>query len=144
MNRKEFIQSCTFSCLGLLGAAALLQNCTPSKYIQVSRENDQLKVAKSEFVNLKKNKTSKYLIVKANTIPYPIVVYRFSDTDYTALLLQCSHQGSELNVNGDILTCPAHGSEFGNKGEVIQGPADQKLQNYKVTSDADHIYINLA
>jgi len=143
VNRKEFIQTCAFSCLGAVGVSAFLTACTPTKYLQVNPENDRLKIAKSEFLELKKNKARRYVIVKTARLDHPVIIYRFSESEYSALLLQCTHQGNELNVNGDLLTCPAHGSEFGNKGEVVQGPAEQKLQSFLVSTDANNIYIQL-
>ncbi|MFY9308646.1 MAG: Rieske (2Fe-2S) protein [Bacteroidia bacterium] len=144
MDRKEFIKNCGYSCLGLMGLS-LLDSCTSVKYVQTGSENNQLKIARSEFIEVKKNKTQtrRYVIVKANALNFPIVLYRFTDTDFSALLLQCPHQGMELNVNGDLLSCSAHGSEFNNKGELIQGPAEQGLKKYKVTSDTQNIYIHL-
>ena len=141
MERKEFIEKCTFVCLGIAGLSVFMQSCTPAKYVQVNKENNQLKIARSEF--FKETQARKYIVVKAVELNFPIVVYRFSDTDYSALLLQCTHQGVELNVNGDVLTCSAHNSEFSNKGSVIQGPAEQKLVSYKVSSDTENIYIHL-
>jgi Rieske Fe-S protein len=144
MDRKEFIKNCGYSCLGLMGLS-LLDSCTSVKYVQAGNENSQLKIARSEFIEVKKEKTQtrRYVIVKANALNYPIALYRFADTDFSALLLQCPHQGVELNVNGDLLSCSAHGSEFNNKGELIQGPAEQGLKKYKVTSDTQNIYIHL-
>ena len=144
MNRNEFIKTCGYSCLGLIGFS-LLDSCTSVKYVQTGSENNQLKIDHSEFIEVKKNKTQtrRYVIVKSNALNFPIVLYRFSNADYSALLLQCPHQGMELNVNGDLLSCSAHGSEFNNKGEIIQGPAEQSLKKYKVTSDTQNIYIHL-
>ena len=145
MNRKEFLKVCGGSCLGLIGISLLNQSCTGTHYVQSTVINDQLPVLKSEFTEIKKNKTElrKYIVVKSDKIEQPIIVYRKSENSYEAFLLRCTHQGIELNVNGDILTCSAHGSEFSNKGEVIQGPADQKLKSFPVSSDEKNIYIQL-
>ncbi|MGQ0829051.1 MAG: Rieske (2Fe-2S) protein [Bacteroidota bacterium] len=146
MNRKEFLKTCSYTCLGLVGFSALMESCTGVKHINAAAENNQLKVARSEFIEVKKDKTKtrRHIIVRSSSLNFPVVLYRFSDTDYSALLLQCSHQGMELNVNGDLLTCSAHGSEFTNKGAVTQGPADQSLKKYKVTNDSHNIYIHLS
>jgi Rieske Fe-S protein len=144
MNRKEFITTCSYSCLGMLGVSVFLESCKSAKHVQVTNENMQLKVARSEFVTGNNSKLRRHLIIQASGVGHPIVLYRFSDTDFSALLLECTHQGTELNVNGDLLSCSAHGSEFSNRGEVIQGPADQRLKSYKVTNDKENIYIHLA
>lgn len=145
MDRKEFLKVCGGSCLGLIGISLLNQSCTGTHYVQSVANNNQLPVSKTEFTKIKKNKTElrKYIVVKSDKLEQPIIVYRKADNSYEALLLRCTHQGIELNVNGDILTCSAHGSEFSNKGEVIQGPADQKLKSFLVSSDEKNIYIQL-
>jgi nitrite reductase/ring-hydroxylating ferredoxin subunit len=143
MNRKDFIKTCGLSCLAVTGVATLLESCTSNKYIQVPAENNLLKVAKTELQKDtdKPGKLLRHLLIKTDKLNFPVVLYRFSDTEYAALLLQCSHQSAELSVNGDLLTCPAHGSEFNNTGEVIQGPAEHALKRYRVTQDKEHIYI---
>lgn len=145
MNRKDFIKTCGYTCLGIAGISLLMESCTPTKYITVSIVNKQLSIAKKEFIEIKdsKEKTLRHLIIRTKDIDFPIVLYRFSETEYSALLLKCSHQNSELNVNGDLLTCNAHGSEFDNKGEIVQGPADAPLTSYKTTNDLQNIYIHL-
>lgn len=145
MNRKEFLKVCGGGCLGLIGISLLNQSCTGTHYVQSTVTNNQLPVLKSEFTEIKKNKIDlrKYIVVKSDKLEHPIIVYRKSENSYEAYLLRCTHQGIELNVNGDILTCSAHGSEFSNKGEVIQGPADQKLKSFPVSSDEKNIYIQL-
>lgn len=144
MDRKEFLKACGGGCLGLIGIS-LSQACTPTKHIQSSAQNNEVKISKNEFrVSEKENsKFRKSIITKVNGVDYPIVIYRFSENTYSALLLRCSHQGNELSMNGDILSCSAHGSEFGNKGEVIQGPAEQPLQSFKINTDQDFIYLHL-
>lgn len=144
MDRKEFIKTCGYSCLGFIGLS-FLDSCTPAKYIQVGSENNLLQISRSEFIEIKKNKEQirHYVVVKTSALNYPLVLYRFSDTDFSAVLLQCPHQGAELNVHGDLLSCSAHGSEFNNKGELIQGPAEQGLKKFKVTTDNQTIYIHL-
>lgn len=146
MDRKEFLKTCGYTCLGIVGIASLLESCTSAKLVQTTSKNNLLTVSRTEFIEVKKDKTKtrRHILVKTSELDFPIVVYRFSDNEYSALLLKCSHQGSELNVNGDMITCPAHGSEFSNKGEIIQGPADKTLTSYKVSSDINNIYIHLA
>ncbi len=146
MDRKEFIKTCGYTCLGALGLSNFLNSCK-TVYVNTSAENGKLKVMRSEFIEVKDGKTKvrDYVIVRTPNPSYgsPIVLYRRSDTDFTALLMQCTHQGVELTVNGNILSCSAHGSEFNDKGSVITGPADQNLTQYPVTTDAENIYIQL-
>ena len=57
--------------------------------------------------------------------------------------MQCTHQGSQLQVFGDKLQCPAHGSEFSNQGLVQNGPADQTLRKFPVYIESDFLKISL-
>ncbi len=144
MNRKEFIKTCGFSCLSIIGVSAVLPACKPTKYVQGKQMGNKLTVDKADFLKDKNGtKNRHYIIVKTESLNYPIVLYRLSDSDYLALLLQCTHQNMELNVNGDLISCSAHGSEFNNKGEVMQGPAEQALKQFPVTHDNEKIYIQL-
>jgi Rieske Fe-S protein len=146
MNRKDFLKTCSFCCLSVIGLSGLVSSCAGTKYVQSNVENKRLRVMKSDFTveNKKGNKMRRYVVVRSSNLSYPIVLYRMSDNEYRAILLQCSHQGTELNVNGDLLTCSAHGSEFSNTGEVIQGPAEQNLKQYETSQDPETIFIHLS
>jgi Rieske Fe-S protein len=144
MDRKQFIKTCGGSCLALLGIS-LLQQCVGTHYVQSNVADNKISVAKQEFIHVKKDKQEfrKYIIVKSGGIEQPLVIYRLGEGKYSALLMRCTHQGLELNVNGDILTCAAHGSEFSKFGEVVQGPADQNLKKFNVIEDEKNIYVQL-
>lgn len=144
MDRKKFLKMCGGACLGAAGITMLLQGCT-AVYVTGTLSGNRLQLRKSDFQKTKNGKTTllRYVLVKPQADSFPVIVYRNADNSYTALLLRCTHQGSELTVNGDLLTCTAHGSEFSRTGEVIQGPADQHLERYPVTSDETNIYIQL-
>ena len=85
-----------------------------------------------------------YVIVRNEALEFPVYLYRFSETEFSALLMKCTHQGNELQASGDHLHCSAHGSEFNNRGIVAQGPAEENLRTFKVTSDANRIFIDLS
>ena len=145
MDRKEFLKVCGGSCLSLMGFSILSQSCKATHYAQTVVANNKVQISKLDFVIIKNEESTyrKYVIAKSDNLDFPIVVYRNSETSYTALLLRCTHQGIELNVNGDLITCSAHGSEFSKDGEVFTGPAEQKLKSFPVTVDEKNIYINL-
>jgi Rieske Fe-S protein len=84
-----------------------------------------------------------FIIVRNEALQYPICVYRFSDSEYHALWMQCTHQGTELQVSGNLLHCPAHGSEFNNRGNITSGPADKNLRTFPVTVMQDKLFIDL-
>jgi nitrite reductase/ring-hydroxylating ferredoxin subunit len=147
MDRKDFIKQCGFACLGVAGVSVLTQSCTGSRQINASLKNNELQVPLSSFIISKKEGPSqykRYVVVRNDQLNYPIVVYRNGENDYTALLLRCSHQYNELNVNGSLLTCAAHGSEFDATGNVVNGPADTKLRSFSTAKDNQNLYIQLA
>lgn len=123
----------------------MLSSCQSTHYATGSIESNGLSVLKSEFIYLKKDQpmTREYIIVRNDKLEFPIYLYRFSETEYSALLMKCTHQGNELNASGDHLHCSAHGSEFNNKGIVAQGPAEKNLRAFKVTVDNQKIFIDL-
>jgi Rieske Fe-S protein len=147
MDRNKFIKQCGFACLGAIGVSVIAQSCSPSRQLNASIADNKLVVPLSAFEGKRKSADqsySRYIIVRNEQLNYPLVVYRNNENDYTALLLRCSHQYNELNVNGELLTCPAHGSEFDTKGNVVNGPANEKLRSFSITKDNQHLYIQLA
>ncbi|MES2654804.1 MAG: Rieske 2Fe-2S domain-containing protein [Bacteroidota bacterium] len=146
MDRKEFIKTCSLACFGATALASLLQSCATNNYFaQTTVNKNQLVLKKSEFISIEKDKTvnRKYVLLKTEKYNFPICVYKTSEENYSALLMECSHKGCELQPHGDYLICPCHGSEFSNTGVVQNPPAEQNLQSFKITTDNDNIYIQL-
>ena len=146
MDRKEFIKTCGFACMGGAVLTALLQSCASTNYFALTTfENNRITIKKTEFVKVEKNKTveRKYVLIKTDKYNFPIGIYKTSENNYSALLMQCTHKGCELNPHGNYLICPCHGSEFTNKGIVQNPPAEQNLQTFKTSSDIENIYIHL-
>jgi len=141
MERIEFIKTCGFACLGVSIFAPLLQGCVSAKSISATIDGENLVVPASNFV--KDGKTLNYLVVNNSQLQYPIYIFRFSENDYTALYMQCTHQGNELTAYGEKLVCSAHGSEFDNNGKVTNGPASNPLRTFLVKSDNQKILISL-
>ena len=145
MDRRKFIVKGCAACLGVATGAGLLSSCTASRFTGGKLGKDGLFVNPREFIESKGNekKYRSYIIIRNNALQYPICLYRFSDTEYAALWMQCTHQGAELSVSGDRLQCQAHGSEFDNRGTVKNGPADRHLRNFPVTIMNNEIFIDL-
>lgn len=146
LNRNQFLRTCGASCLGL-SALTFLESCGGAYYAQKPTIRDKaIVVAKTEFqeVTKKGTKIRPFVLVKLENQNFPIYLYRVSDAEYTAVLMKCSHQGNELNAHDGYLTCPAHGSEYDKTGKVTEGPAEKNLTAYKVTSDAENVYIQIA
>lgn len=131
----------------MVGAAfaPMFSSCQSTHYATGIIEPNGLSVAKSEFIYLKKDvqMMREYIIVRNDKLEFPIYLYRFSDNEYSALLMKCTHQGNELQASGDHLHCSAHGSEFNNKGVVAQGPAENNLRSFKVNAENQSIFIDL-
>jgi Rieske Fe-S protein len=141
MERKEFIKTCGFACLGGFLASTVLEGCAGTRMIAGTIVDSDLVVPQSSFKN--GNSSKLYIVVQNEQLKYPVCVYRFSDTEYTALLMRCTHQGAELQVFGDRLECPAHGSQFDDKGHVKNGPADTNLRSFPVIVQNNQIHISL-
>jgi Rieske Fe-S protein len=139
MNREEFILKAGICMVGMPG---LLIGCAGAKYISVPIEGDSLVVPTQSFVNDKG--FLKSLVVHNDRLEYPICVFRFSENEYKALWMKCTHQGTELQVFGDRFHCPAHGSEFTNTGAVQNGPADTPLRSFNVSILPDILKIKLS
>lgn len=129
------------------GSAILtsLQNCSSTQSINVTHSDNQLTVPMTAFATEKHGevKYKHVIVVRHEKLDFPIAVYRTNATEYRAFMLRCTHQGSELNVYGDLISCSAHGSEFDNRGNVTQGPAEQRLKQYTMRATSDNLYISL-
>ena len=124
----------------------LMQGCASSNYFaQHSLEVNRILINKSEFEIVKKDKVIRrtYILIKNNQLEFPICIYRFNDNEFTALYLKCTHQGCEVQPQGDFLVCPCHGSEYSNQGKVTNPPAEHDLIKYEVRIDAESISIQL-
>jgi nitrite reductase/ring-hydroxylating ferredoxin subunit len=141
MERKQFLKSCGYACLGATMLSVFLESCSATKQVEGTIEGSNLVVPLSSFRH--DNAFRKYIVVDHEKMKYPICVYRFDDENYSALLMRCTHQGAELQVFGEKLECPAHGSAFNNKGIVQNGPADTNLRTFPVSKNNDQLYISM-
>ena len=142
MDRKQFLKTCGLGCLGGIAAVSVLDSCSPAKSMNSNIDGDNLVVPISDFGN-ETDGFRKFVIVSNDLLRFPIAVFRHAPTEYSALWMECSHMGAELQVFGDTLQCPAHGSEFSSKGLVRNGPADRALRNFPVIIDSNLIKISL-
>ena len=145
MNRREFVkQGCLFCMSGVILPGAL-SSCQTTHYVNGTVESTGIAVLKSEFTYIQKEKTlsRQFIIIQNDKLEFPIYVYRFSENEYSAVWMKCSHQGAELQASGDHLQCPSHGSEFNNKGIVSNGPAERNLRSFPVSSFDYKIIIDM-
>ena len=85
----------------------------------------------------------KYVLLKSDKFNFPICIFKIGEDTYSALLMECTHNGCELQPQGDNLLCPCHGSEFSNKGVVQNPPAEENLKTFTIKTDNENIYIQL-
>jgi Rieske Fe-S protein len=145
MNRRAFIVNSCAACLGATAVSGLLSSCASTHYTSGNLAKDGVTLSADEFKIQKKGRTGyrPFIIVRNESLQYPVYVYRFGETEYSAVWMKCSHQGAELQASGDHLQCPAHGSEFNNKGKVTNGPADKDLRSFPVTVNNNELFIDL-
>ena len=145
MERGEFVKTCLLA--GLAGPViiSIMESCSSVYYATSNISGKTIIIQKTEFIELKKgvSKLRSYVVVKNDSFPFPICIYRFNENEFIALSLICTHQGCELNPNEFTLTCPCHGSEFNNHGKVIGPPAEKDLDQFKVNTDDENIYVHL-
>lgn len=145
MKRREFIVSSCAACLSTTALAGILSSCTATRYVAGKLNKDGLMVDADDFIVKGNGKISyrSYIVVRNEELKFPICVYRFSDSDYSALWMQCAHQGAEVQVAGNYLQCPAHGSEYDNRGHVTNGPAERDLRTFPVIVNNNQLFIDL-
>ena len=145
MKRREFIIGSCSACLSATAVAGLLTSCKSTQSVAGKLNQHGLTIDASDFTINRNGKTSyhSYIVVRNEELKFPICVYRFSDTDYSALWMQCAHQGAEVQVSGSYLQCPAHGSEYNNRGRVTNGPATRDLRAFPVTVTNNQLFIDL-
>jgi Rieske Fe-S protein len=146
MDRKKFLQTCGLACIGSVSIASIFQSCSVVKMTTGTIEGNNLIVKLSDFETKAGPEThyKKYVVVNNDMLKFPICVFRHNSQTYTAIWLQCTHQGAELQVFGDKLQCPAHGSEFDNEGKVTGGPADKNLRAFPSTIQGEILIISLS
>ena len=145
MQRRDFIKNSCTACLSFTIASTFLSSCMATRYVAGNISKDGVSVSKDDFKVAQKGGTaySSFIIVRNDALQYPICIYRFSENEYSALWMKCSHQGAELQASGDVLHCSAHGSEFNNRGRVTSGPAATDLRTFPVTVNNNELFIDL-
>ena len=145
MDRKEFLKLCAGGCLGLFVLETTLSGCATQKQVNAMVVGENLEVPLVAFEHVKHGEATylESVVVRNPQLQYPMAVFRFSEDVYEALLMKCTHQGTELKLYGDTLQCIAHGSEFDNKGQVTTGPATETLRSFPVVKANHKLLISL-
>ncbi len=143
MNRRHFIKNSCAAYIGATAVSGFLSSCATIRYVPGNIEQDGISIDEKEFAHKEKGKYRSYIIIRNDALLFPICLYRFNEKEYSALWMQCSHQGAELSVSGDFLQCPAHGSEYSNRGKVKNGPADKDIRSFPVSVKNNQVFIDL-
>jgi Rieske Fe-S protein len=145
MDRKDFIKTCGLTCLCGSPLLVILKSCAPARIINGRIITDELIVDIKDFNpgEVNEKNPGNYIVVQNEILAYPVAVFRLSENEYSALWMECTHQGNEIRVYGDKLECPAHGSVYNNKGEVQQGPAEHALKTFPIRVENNQVIISL-
>lgn len=65
-----------------------------------------------------------------------VAAVRTGTSSFVALYMACTHQGTKVNIQGQIFICPNHGARFNSTGAVTMGPATRALAQRTVVYDA--------
>lgn len=142
MERRKFIKASCTVCMGLMAgisAVTLLDACATGKVVKAEATNNQINVNVSDF-----KPESSFVLVRASTLSYDILLHKDSDTKYTALLMQCTHYDNPVYANNKEIFCPSHGSKFDFSGKVLKEPATLNLKTYNTTLNNNIITISLS
>lgn len=145
MNRREFISNTCLTCVSGAVLTNLLVACGSSHYATGTLEPKGISIPLSEFSSSEKGKqiVRQYIVVHHDQLEFPIYLYQIKENEFSALLMKCAHQGSELNAAGDHLYCSSHGSEFDSRGNVTHGPAQKNLRSFPTSIQDGKIIIEL-
>lgn len=125
------------ACLASTALISFLESCSQVFYVPHTTTGNRIIIKKADMMH------GKYLLVRDQRLEAPVFLHAADADAYSAVLLLCTHKDCELNPAANLLICPCHGSEFSMEGKVLQGPADSDLKKYTVSTDAEHIYIQL-
>jgi Rieske Fe-S protein len=141
MDRRRFLKQMEVLAGGVMcGALPLLANgcAARARYLTPTVLGDRLgvPVANADVAG--------GLLVEDPRSDLPIYLRRTSAGAYTAVSTKCGHRGCEVEPAPDRMACPCHGSEYTFTGAILQGPTERPLTRFRVTSDAEMVYIHLA
>ena len=64
-----------------------------------------------------------------------VAAVRTGTSSFLALGMACTHEGSKVNIQGQIFDCPNHGARFSSTGAVTNGPASRALASRSIVYD---------
>jgi Rieske Fe-S protein len=117
--------------------ATTLSSCASLPVYKGVAEQGMMNVPLSSFID------GNLLVVRNNKMEHDILLVKKSESDVTALLMQCTHQNNSLSANKTGLFCASHGSTFDLEGNVTKEPALKSLKKYRTEINNQNVTINL-
>jgi nitrite reductase/ring-hydroxylating ferredoxin subunit len=140
IERRKFLESACKVCL-FTGAGLLISNltaCGPSlKIMNLPVTQDTIRLPLTAFA------TEPMQIVRPEGWFYNIAIRKSSSDLYEAMLMECSHQQTQLIAVSKGFECPLHGSKFNLNGQVTKGPAERPLKQFATGIEQDQLVIQL-
>src|SRR4051812_48571616 len=93
MTRKDFIKNACTTCLSVTAISVAVSSCSATRYVAGNLVKDGLTIGMEEFtITGKKNGSNhSFIIVRNDALLFPICLYRFSDKEYSAVWMRCTH-----------------------------------------------------
>src|SRR5215218_472045 len=84
MNRRKFIRQGCVACLSVTVISTFLGSCISTQYVAGKLAKDGVSVSKDDFKVKQKGGTaySSFIIVRNDSLKYPVCLYRISDNEY--------------------------------------------------------------
>lgn len=141
MERKDFLKKFAVGGSILFAAPAVFSSCSKDELIP--EEEDEGNNPNEITIDLNHSDYSDLGSVGGFAYKGNIIIFRTSDTGYTALSKLCTHSQCTITYDhsNSELPCPCHGSTFSTSGAVTNGPANSSLKKYNVVKEGDTLKI---
>lgn len=138
MERRVFLKQGCAACMGLIGAAILLESCGSSlPLVKTAPGNKSLSIPVNKFLG-----NNNLVIIRSSSLENDILLVK-DKNEYRALNLRCTHEGVGLTATDKKIFCTAHGSVFDFRGNVVKEPALKPLQQFRTEISNENIIIHL-
>lgn len=142
MERRDFIRKGCVFCAGAIAGISLLtlaESCATGKIVKKEAHDNKITVAVTDFAP-----EESFVIVRAQSLSYDILLHRNQDDSYNALYMQCTHYDNPVYANKKEIFCPSHGSKFDFNGNVTKEPATRNLKQFRTEKNNQDIIIYLS
>ncbi len=140
-TRRDFLKKTCGLCIALGGVgfvSTLLESCATVPMVKATETNKKISIPLNSF-----NDKKPFVLIRVFSLENDILLYKKSENDFVAILMQCTHEKQPLSLSGTGLHCSAHGSSFDLEGNVTQSPALLPLKKYPATLSGEVIIIEL-